>query len=102
MLPAMRFQYPIRPQTTGAILTFLSGGPTTPLSSTGRRKLLRVAFGAQLLPVEYLSFSRVAFDSSKAAAYLWVDHVTCSHNRTSDCDGGIGALYRGERQRDKT
>jgi hypothetical protein len=53
-------------------------------------------------PMEFLTFSRVAFDSTSSEAYLWVEDMTCSRKHTSDCDGGGGAVYRATRQKDQS
>jgi hypothetical protein len=55
-----------------------------------------------LCPMEFLTFSRVAFDPTSSEAYLWVEDITCSRKHTSDCDGGTGALYRATRQKDQS
>jgi len=55
-----------------------------------------------LRPMEFLTFSRVAFDPTSSEAYLWVEDITCSRKHTSDCDGGTGALYRATRQKDQS
>jgi hypothetical protein len=54
------------------------------------------------IPVESITFSRVAFNGPRSEAYMWVDDISCSQEHTVDCDGGEGALYHARKPTGRT